>query len=293
MKCFDTICPTNIEELKFALSGATEKTKILSGGTDLVISLRENKLKPDVLIDISKMTSFKKICTENGYVYIGAGVTFSDIEENSIILENAMCLAEAAMKVGSPQIRNRATLAGNLANASAAADGIPPLVSLNAVAVIMNHEGEYREANVSDLIIKPGKTKMSYKEIITALKFKQKTPEQKSAFVKMGSRKSVTISKLSASAVVEIDYDNKIIKDINIAMGSVGEKSFISQIATASIKGKRIDSSLNVIMQQSLRDTVEESIRGRSSMPYKREAARGIAEDLYYKLFNNICIQND
>ncbi len=285
MNYFKSTSPTNIQELKAALSIATENTKILAGGTDLVISLHENKIKPDMIIDISRMNDIKEISIKDDYVYIGSGVTFSEIEENRIINKYATCLADAAMKVGSPQIRNRATLAGNVANASAAGDGITALVSLRAIAVVMNHKGDIREIEVTDLIIGPGNIAISYSEIIIAIKFKVKNINQKSVFVKIGSRTGVTISKISLSAVAEIDYDKKIVSDITIALGSVGRKSFISEATNERIKGKSIDSSLNYIFQKSLQDAVEESIKGRSSLPYKKEAVKGLAEDLFYKLF--------
>ena len=132
------LTPDNLSELRDALKQATPKSKILAGGTDLVMAIHKYRCKPDLLIDLSGVKELKFIKLEDNHLHIGAMATFTQIKENESVRKHALCLAESAALVGSNQIRNAGTIGGNIGNASPAGDTIPALMALDARARIMN-----------------------------------------------------------------------------------------------------------------------------------------------------------
>ena len=121
----------NIDEVVEILGKYGRDAKIIAGGTDIVIALKNEKISPKVLIDITKIADLKDIEDDGEYIKIGAGVTFTQIIRNPLFQGNLYGLYKACRMVGSPQIRNKGTIGGNIANGSAAADSIPPLIALD------------------------------------------------------------------------------------------------------------------------------------------------------------------
>src|SRR5699024_8198543 len=110
-------------------------------GTDIIIDIRNEKIQPTVLVDISSIDELKNIDEDREYIEIGAGVSFTQIVESKIIEHNLYGLKKACRLIGSPQIRNRGTLGGNIANGSAAADSIPPLICLDSTLILESTKG--------------------------------------------------------------------------------------------------------------------------------------------------------
>src|SRR4030042_7161437 len=139
---FDYKIPNTIEEACDLLWQAEGKAKIIAGGTDLVIGLRNGDHAPPCIIDITRIKELRKIEEMNGSVFIGAATTHSEIVSSSLVKKYGRILSDAASDMGSPQIRNVATIGGNIVNASPAADTLPPLMVLNAMGKVVSKEGE-------------------------------------------------------------------------------------------------------------------------------------------------------
>lgn len=123
------------EALKL-LNKYRDKAKIIAGGTDLVIELRNHQIDPEVIIDISSIGEIRYIREKEGYIHIGAGATFADIAYSELLDDRLEGLKKSSRLVGSPLIRNRGTIAGNICNGSPAADTVPPLLSLDALLIV-------------------------------------------------------------------------------------------------------------------------------------------------------------
>ena len=160
------ISPKNIDELCTALKNKDHKTYIIAGGTDLIIKLRNEKIYDYKIIDISKFDEFRKIHITKDEIVIGSCVTISEIEKNEDIKKYLPALHTAAYNLGSPLIRNRATIGGNLANASQCGDTIPVLFAYDADIKIMNSLKEYRYEKVRDFVLGIGKTSLKDDEVI-------------------------------------------------------------------------------------------------------------------------------
>jgi CO/xanthine dehydrogenase FAD-binding subunit len=188
--------PADLKEFRRILASADEKTRLISGGTDLTIHIRSHPEEDLHLVDISHLEEMRFIRVDGDTLEIGASVTFTELEHSDLILEHAKCLALASSRVGSPQIRNRGTLGGNVANASAAADGVPALCALEAAAIVENSDGQCEALPVEKVVLGMNRTLLKPDSYIRSFRIPLKGRSY-SDFSKVGSRRAVTISKLS------------------------------------------------------------------------------------------------
>lgn len=216
--------------------------KIVAGATDLWLELESGMHKNvQVLIDISRIEGLNKITEDdNGFINLGPLVTHSHIVKSELIIEHAFALHQACELVGSPQIRNRGTIAGNVATASPANDTITPLMALNAIIVLGSNSGS-REIPINDFYTGVRKQKIAAFEIITNIKFKKldKTA-YRSFFVKHGLRKTQSISLINIAAVYKV-ADGGILSDMRIAIGAAAPIVFRAIAAEKYAESKRID----------------------------------------------------
>lgn len=219
MKPFEYKFSNKLDEIKEILSHYGPDAKILAGGTDLILELRRKpKNYPKTIVDISFLQELDGIFENSNHIIIKPLSTHTKICKSDIIKNNAFLLCEAASQVGSLQIRNRGTIGGNIMNAAACADTVPPLIALNAEITLQSKNG-IRNFQLSDFFIKPYKTKANPEEILTEIKINNLPKNAKSAFVKLGRRNALSISRLSVAAVLLQDQDGKII-DARIVPGA-------------------------------------------------------------------------
>mgnify|MGYP001218411329 CR=1 FL=1 len=279
--------PDNMKELQQCLSMADERTKFIAGGTDLVIKLRKSSNEHWKLIDLSGVKELNYVKEEENMVRIGACTTFAKLASHPVIKKYGRCLSLAAGEVGSVQIRNRATIAGNIANASPAADSLAPLSVLGAKALLMDSHGNKTVCEIDKLISGVGKNSLDVGQVILEVFF----PANKdvvSSFVKLGSRKKVSISRLNIAIAAEYCSGDQKLKNVNAAIGAVGPVPLNAAKSASLIDGRNISKEVIESFSQSLAQEVEEAIKGRSSMPYKRKAVMGLGNDLLDDLLSYI-----
>ncbi|SCG82351.1 carbon-monoxide dehydrogenase medium subunit [Proteiniborus sp. DW1] len=213
MKSFKFFKPQTLKEASELLIAHGENSHILNGGTDLVVRMRENLTTPDVIVDIKGIKELHKInYDEKEGLFVGACVKLSDMAHNRAVVENYSFLADAAESVGSGQVRNLATMAGNNVNASPLADTSTPLLALDAVVCIYGTNGE-REVSIHDFFKGVRKTCLTHGEIVTGIKIPV-YKDLRGVFTKNSRRKDVDLSTVCTTVV-------KIGNEIRIAMGAV------------------------------------------------------------------------
>lgn len=186
--------------------------RVLAGGTDLLVALREENRRlagVNQIIDLADLDNLSYIREDGDELTIGALTTHGEVAASPLVRGYAPLLAEAAGQVGSLQIRNRATIGGNLANASPAADTVPALIALEAVAVLISSQGERRVA-AGDLLAGPNRTALAAGEIITALRFSKLPPQAGSAFLKLGRRQALSIARLNIAVILYWDENGRV-----------------------------------------------------------------------------------
>jgi len=217
---FDYKSPSSIEEAIQFLWQTGGKAKLIAGGTDLVIGLRNGDQNPQLIIDITRIEELRKIEEKNGTISIGAGATHSEIASSPLIKKWATVLSDAASEIGSPQIRNLGTIGGNIVNASPAADTLPPLMVLNAIGRLASKEGE-KQVPIYQLFKGPYETSLKPDELLVEVTFQKLSPGARSSFVRLARRDAMAIARMSVAIVLEMEKRKKRIKDIRIAAGSV------------------------------------------------------------------------
>ena len=211
--------PASLSEAVTLLAGS-DNTHPLSGGTDLAVAMRYGRVKPGLIVDLKAIPELApSIEMADGLLAITANTVMTDLENDERIGKLLPALVEAARVVGSVQIRNRATLAGNLANASPAADTPPVLMALGATIVIHGPSG-IRALSVDDFLVHYRTTALDPGELIVAVQIPMPARRSSSSFLKLGVRRAMEISVVCVGASIELDEDGSIVK-AGLGLGSV------------------------------------------------------------------------
>ena len=200
--------PKTMEELGQALAQLTPDSLILAGGTDLVLHLRSRHLEPDAILSLSDLPQLQEIQVTPERAVIGAMAVMRQVQQSLDGLEDLQALADAAGGVGSPQIRNKGTLGGNVANASPAGDTPPVLWLLGAQAEVMGPGGGVRTLPVQKLVRESGGSALAHNEVILRFTIDRTALRGwRSAFEKLGHRSQVTISRIGMAVALLQDGD--------------------------------------------------------------------------------------
>ena len=210
--------PARVSDALRDLSEWGHQARVLAGGTDLLVRMRQGTVKPEVIVDIGAIEELRGVRHSSGYVAVGALTTHGEIEQSPELAAWARVLCNASREVGSAQVRNRGTLGGNLANASPAGDTLPALYVLDAEVHLLRVGGE-RWVPIADFFTGPGKTACQADELLAEVRFRPTEPGEKSFFRKIGQRRAVRIAKASAAGVMLLDGD--IVRRCRVALGAL------------------------------------------------------------------------
>lgn len=263
-----------------------ERAEYLAGGTDLLVHMREKENRGEIILDISDIKALKTMDYSGDQVILGAMTTFSEVVASDWFHDALNGLWEACKSVGSPQIRNAGTLGGNLANGSPAADSAPPLLALGSEVLLQNKEG-MRKVDLESFYLGKGKTDVKQDELLTQIQFKKPQGKYALSFEKLGLRNALAISRISAAVYLKVGASG-LIEEVRIASGSIGlvpqrEKEMETFIRGKSIKGQWKEEALKEFSR-----VVEKRLEGRSSMPFKKEAVKGVFEKALTKALSQL-----
>jgi len=263
-----------------------QPARLLAGGTDLVVQMREGHMQTRTLVDLSRVSALRGIVLQDGVLRIGSMTTFAQLMRDPLVAAQATALAIASAQVGSVQIRNQGTLGGNLANASPAGDSMPPLFVLEANVSIASVRGT-RQIKIADLVQGVGKNTLAPDELITEVSFLLPNAGTRSAFVKLGRRKAMAIARISMAGLVKIN-DEGLIEEARLALGAVGATVFRATQAEEVLRNRRLSSRVVSDCSKALTEIVAQKLGSRASAVYKREAIRGVAAELFFQLYPQI-----
>jgi len=221
MNRFEYARPETLAAAVALLEEYGSEARLLAGGTDLVIELRNHWVEPKIVIDLKRIPELAPAIVEgNGILSITASTVMADIVANEQVQRYFPALAEAADVVGSVQIRARATLAGNICNGSPAADCAPPLLVYDAVVVVAGPAG-IRRLPVDDFIVGPGKTALADNELVTAIELPIPDRAYGSAYQRLTRRRGTDLASITLCCGVGPDGVTR------LAYGSVGPRAFL------------------------------------------------------------------
>lgn len=268
---FEYYRPKCLDEA-FKLMAENPDYSLLAGGTDLMVKLKDNMVKPTAVIDLDGLQELKGINFEAGRIVVGALTTHTQLEQSEIINKHALALVKAAGIVGSPQIRNKGTVGGNIGNASPAADTVPVLIALGAEVALSSKEG-VKTIPLEELFLGPGRTVLKPGELITSISFKVAT-HQGCSFQKLGKRKALAISVINACASMEIDPETKVIKKVRIALGSVAATAVRVSEGEVLLEGKYYSPELINEVAEVVGEAIKPIDDVRSTAVYRKLVAR-------------------
>lgn len=272
--------PTNLQELRRDLAYLTKKSKIISGGTDLIIKLNQG-LEPDALLYVGAIEGIDQISENDDEIYVGAGCTHTSLEQNELLQQQLTAICDGACDVGSPQVRNHGTIGGNIINASPAGDMLPILFLLQPIVVIATVDG-IREANIDEVVLGPGKTSLTHQEAVIGFKFKKRPSTVKSAFVKLGFRGKVTISRIGMA--VEVNKDGDVVTDARVIVGAISLTPKRVKKAEEAIINTSLDEEAIAKAGKAVSELIKEITPEKFDRDYKVYAAKGVVEDVLLKL---------
>lgn len=222
MQPFQYARPSSLAETIAILDRHGPDARVLVGGTDLIIRLRDGTLRPAVVVDVKRVAELRPgIRVEAGRLVIGATTVMSELMADARIRSDFVALAEAAAVVGSVQIRNRASLAGNLCNASPAADTIPPLLVYDATLVISGPGGE-RRVTLDGFLVRSGVTTLERGELVTAVELPLPTRRRGAIHLRRTRRRGHDLASVTLACSVDEDGLTR------VAYGSVGPRPVLA-----------------------------------------------------------------
>jgi CO/xanthine dehydrogenase FAD-binding subunit len=235
---FDLIHPKTLAEALAVLAEREGDAVPVAGGTNVLVDLRAGKHQPQVLVDVARLPGLRSIQREDGHLVIGGGTTISDLLYDPLIAQHAPALREAASVFANPLIRNRATVGGNLADASPAADTAPPLLALDA-EVELASQGGIRRVPLADFLVGVRKTLRRHDELLIAVRFPVPPAGSANHFQKVGLRKADAISVLSAAVAVTRDAAGRCTA-ARIALGALAPRPLRATAAETLLIGQKL-----------------------------------------------------
>jgi len=233
--------PASVEEAVALLAGRPD-TRIIAGGTDVLIRLRERKAEfvGCALVGIRRIPSLSEISADaEGNISIGAAASFTAVEESPLLNHRLRALAMGAAMVGGPQIRNMGTIGGNICNGATSADTAAPLFVYNAAMVILSPAG-IREVPIREFYLGPGKVALCQGDLVTAIKIRREDYEGcKGCYIKFSPREAMDIATLSCAVAVKTDGGK--IDDLRVAFGVAGPTPLRAESAEAFARGRTPD----------------------------------------------------
>lgn len=240
MTAFDFKSPDTLAEACRLL--AVTGSRPIAGGTDVIPQLRDGRFQAATLVDLGHVRGLSTVERVNGEIAIGSLTTYTTMLNAPLLQAHAPFLAQVSGVVGGVQTQNRGTLGGNVANASPAGDTLPVLLALDAAVDLISEAGE-RSLPLADFLRGPGQTALRPGEIIRRVRFAPLPQGAGSLFLRLGNRRGMLISVVSAALVLQI-ADGGVVRDCRIALGAVAPTAIRCREAEAILLGRRVDTAL-------------------------------------------------
>jgi carbon-monoxide dehydrogenase medium subunit len=231
------------QEALAALREYGDQATPLAGGTDLLVSMKHKLAKPAHVVDLAGLDGLDQVQELQGALLLGPMLSASALAGDAKLKAQARALALGASVLGSPQVRNRATLGGNVCNARPAADMCVPLLALGATALLQDVHGA-REVPLSEFFLGPGRTVRQPSELLCGLKLSAGGPGVGSGYEKLGLRKALEIALVNVAAWLSLEADGQTVKQARVALGAVAPTPILSPGAAAVLAGQVLSDDL-------------------------------------------------
>ncbi len=273
--CQGSFAPRKIEEALEILSKQEKEIKVIAGGTDLLIQYYDRLYEINGWLDLKNIKELQEIKIHQNQMEIGAMVTHAQLEKSAEIKKYFPVLGKAAADIGSPQIRSRGTIGGNIVNASPAGDLLAPLMAYNAQFKLLSTQGE-KIVPAEKFFIGPKKTILESAQLLTRIILPLPSERTFGSWIKIGKRKALIIATITLALVIEMAEDNKTVKDVRTCLGSVAP----TPIEIKEVREKMIGKNFDQLDFDQLGQIVEDKISPiddiRGTKEYRKDVAKEI-----------------
>lgn len=283
MNQFKYVSPKTKDEALRILKEEKTNACIVAGCSNVLPNIRDKILNSKLLVDITNIEELKGINQEKDKICIGPLTTITGLINSEFILKEGKVLIQAAEQFADPLVRNTATIGGNLADASPAADSAAPLLALDAV-IKLESAGQQRDIQLKDFFLGPEKTILREDEMITGIEFESSNISKNGCFIKLGLRKAMAIA--VASIAVNLDVRENKIAQVRIAMGSVAPMPIRLTATEEFLKNKEIN---NGLIEEAI-NKVREEVNPISDIRASEEYRRYISGILFKRAFKKLTL---
>ena len=231
--------PGTLADAVKALTAAGGVARVLAGGTDVIVQMETDLIEPDLLVDLKRIPDLNRIAQENGGWRIGATVSGMTIVDHAGFNAAWPGVVDGVKLIGSIQVKGRATITGNLCNASPGADSVPPMVAAGAVARVVGPNGT-RDVPVEQIPVSPGKTSLAKGEIIESFFLPARPANSGDAYLRFTPRTEMDIAVVGVGINITLD-DKGVCTQARVSLGAVAERALLVPEAAAALVGSKID----------------------------------------------------
>ena len=274
MRNFDYFAPRSLEEACALLARYGEEAKVLAGGTDLLVQMKQGLLEPKYMINIKAIPGLNRIqYSQKEGLRLGSLVIHHELMSNPIIQEKFSILAQAASQIGGVQTRNLGTIGGNIAHGAPSADTAPPLLLLGAKVKIVGHK-KSRTIPIEDFFLGPGQTALQRDEVLMEIRVPTLAPGTTAVYLKLGQRRALDIAIVGVAALITLAGRDSLCQDIKLALGAVAPTPIRAKRAEEMLRGKLITETLLEQASQVAAEEAQPISDLRSSAEYRLEMVK-------------------
>lgn len=231
--------PETLDAAVSLLAQAGGTARVLAGGTDLLVQMRAGRVAPTLLVDVKRIAELRSIAPERGGWRVGAAATGMELIEHGAFAAAWPGVIDGVRMIGSIQVKGRATMAGNLCNASPAADSVPALIAAGAMVTLAGPAGR-RELPVEQIATGPGRTCLAPGEIVVSFLFAPRPPRSGDAYLRFTPRTEMDIAVVGAGVNLTLD-DRGVCKHARVSLGAVAERALLVPDGAAALIGTTVD----------------------------------------------------
>ena len=258
------------------LRGEDGISKVLAGGTDVLVQMHADVIEPDLIVDIKQIAEMHEVKCDDGAWRFGAAVTGKELMDNKDFNAGWPGVMDGVRLIGSVQVRGRATVGGNLCNASPAADSIPPMIAADAVATIFGPDGE-REVALEDIITGPGQTCLTEGEIVVSFQLPKRPARSGDAYLRFTPRTEMDIAVVGCGVNLTLD-ESGACTDARVSLGAVAARPLLVQEAAATLIGTTVDDAAMEALAAAASAACRPIDDKRGTVEYRTEVAGVLAQ---------------
>ena len=285
---FEYLSPKSIKEALSLLAKHGPKAKLIAGGTDLISEMRWGEWRPQYVLGLSQIPGLDEIQFDKSTgLRMGAGCTIGEIERSKVIKENYPLMAQAASVLGSMEIRNRATVGGNLCTAAPSADMPPSLLVHGAKAVIATQKGEKLLA-LEDFFTGPKKTILNHDELLVRLEMPPMEPNSAGEYIKFGRRNAMEIAMIGVAALITLEDGKNTCKAARLAFATAAPTPIRSREAEKLLTGKKLSEEIIDRAAETASNEASPRTSWRTTEEYRRDLIRVLTRRAIQKALDKL-----